>query len=360
MSIGPSPSRESLHSSMTCPGVVFAQARSGEPLLVEQLVSAAPSARPSGRSMRRRFTAARYDGQERELPSLFGQNLHVSMLEQHRRQLIREREKKLRLGKDVQTISARLHARKTGIAPATSEGVRKSRQREVDRLERELLRAEAKIVTQDKVIASLEKRVTREEDAERRRQSQAQDTRDRERARRDEAVERDLGSLADTTSALEARLTAVEAASLNTLSLAVATDRVPRRYDVFLSFATPDLTLAAGLRDELQARDLTVWMADAQVALGESLVTAIDNGIGSSRCGICLVTPAYVSPDRFWPRQELAALIMGRKRVIPVIAGLTFEDVEDFSALLGDRKGLSTDAHGLDEVADLIAESLRS
>ncbi len=117
-------------------------------------------------------------------------------------------------------------------------------------------------------------------------------------------------------------------------------------------------TTAGHLRDELEARGLNVWMADAQVALGESLVTGIDEGIGSSRCGICFVTPAYVDPTRFWPRQELAALIMGRKRVIPVISGLEFQDVEDFSSLLGDRKGLSAGAHGLHEIADLIVESV--
>jgi len=99
-------------------------------------------------------------------------------------------------------------------------------------------------------------------------------------------------------------------------------------------------------------------MVDARVGLGQSLVTGIDNGIGSSRCGICFVTPAYVDPNRFWPRQELAALVMGRKRVIPVISGLEFDDVEEFSSLLGDRKGLSTDAHGLDEIADLIVDSV--
>jgi hypothetical protein len=99
-------------------------------------------------------------------------------------------------------------------------------------------------------------------------------------------------------------------------------------------------------------------MVDAQVGLGESLVTGIDIGIGASRCRICFVTPAYIDPDRFWPRQELAALIMGRKCVIPVISGLRFEDVQQFSALLGDRKGLSTDTHGLDDIAQLIGDSI--
>lgn len=131
-----------------------------------------------------------------------------------------------------------------------------------------------------------------------------------------------------------------------------------RQYDVFLSFATPDKITAGNLRDELLARGLEVWMADAQIELGQSLVTEIDKGLGSSRFGICFVTQAYVDPKRFWPRQELAAMIMGRKRVIPVLSGLEFDDVEEFSSLLGDRKGLSTNTHGLDEIAELIVEAV--
>ena len=282
----------------------------------------------------------------------------MSMLDQHRRQMTREREKKLRLSKDVQTISRRLAEKRPRIATAPNESTRKSRQREVDRLERALLGAEGKVVDQDKAIAALQKKIDKEEDAEQKGRDQADARRERDRVRRDQAVDRDLDSLAETTSALDARLTEVEASSLNTLARAVASDPVQRRYDVFLSFATPDLTAAGNLRDELQARGFSVWMVDAQVGLGESLVTGIDNGIGSSRCGICFVTPAYIDPDRFWPRQELAALIMGRKRVIPVISGLGFDDVAEFSSLLGDRKGLSTDAHGLDEIADLIVDSV--
>lgn len=282
----------------------------------------------------------------------------VSMLDQHRRQMTRERERKLRLINDVQSINRRLTDKRPKIGKATSESTRKSRQDEVDRLERDLLRAEGKVADQDKAISALQKKIDKEEDVELKKRDQADVRREREWARRDQSVDRDLDTLARTTSALDARLTEVEATSLSTLAQAVARDPVQRRYDVFLSYATPDETAAGNLRDELQARGFNVWMVDAQVGLGESLVTGIDNGIGSSRCGICFVTPAYVDAERFWPRQELAALIMGRKRVIPVISGLKFEDVQEFSSLLGDRKGLSTATHGLDEIAELIVDSV--
>lgn len=282
----------------------------------------------------------------------------MSMLDQRRRQMTREREKKIRLSKHVQSIGNRLSEKQARVTKATAESTRKSRQREVDRLERDLLRAEGKVVDQDKAIAALQRKIEKEEDAAQKKRDEADARRERDRARRNQVVDRGLDSLAETTSALDARLTEVESSSLITLALAVASDPVQRQYDVFLSFATPDETAAGNLRDELQARGLDVWMVDAQVGLGQSLVTGIDNGIGSSRCGICFVTPAYVDANRFWPRQELAALIMGRKRVIPVISGLGFDDVEEFSSLLGDRKGLSTDAHGLDEIADLIVDSV--
>ena len=88
----------------------------------------------------------------------------MSILDQHRRQITREREKKLRLSKDVQAISRRLSEKRPKIAKATTASIRKSRQREVDSLERDLLRAEGKVVDQDKTIAVLQKKIDKEED----------------------------------------------------------------------------------------------------------------------------------------------------------------------------------------------------
>lgn len=270
----------------------------------------------------------------------------------------REQQQKLRLSKAAQTAKKKLVEKRPKVAKATTESTRKSRQREVEKLEHDLLGAEGKVTDQDKVIGTLQKKIDKATESERKKRDQADVQRERTQARRDRDIDRNLDSLAKSTATLEARLTEVERSSLNTLAQAVANDHVQRQFDVFLSFASPDEALARNLRDELQARELDVWMVDIQVELGESLVTGIDTGIGSSRSGICFVTPAYVDPERFWPRQELAALIMGRKRVIPVISGLEFDDVEEFSSHLGDRKGLSTDTHGLDEIAELIVNSV--
>src|SRR5690625_4911827 len=116
----------------------------------------------------------------------------MSMLDQHRRQMTREREKQTRLSKDVQNISKRLSEKQAKVTKAATEGTRKSRQREVDRLERDLLRAQGKVVDQDKTIATLQRKIDKEEDAERKKRDQAYARRERDRARRDQIVDRNL------------------------------------------------------------------------------------------------------------------------------------------------------------------------
>ena len=71
------------------------------------------------------------------------------------------------------------------------------------------MRAEGKVVDQDKTISVLQKKIDKEEDAGQKKRVQADARLERNRARRDKAVDRNLDSLAETTSALDARLTQV-------------------------------------------------------------------------------------------------------------------------------------------------------
>src|SRR5699024_11316950 len=162
----------------------------------------------------------------------------MSMLDQHRRQMVRERDKKLRLSREAQKISNLLASKRPKIAKASTEGTRKARQREVDRLERQFIQAEDKVVAQDKAVGALQKKIDTKEDAERKRRDKADAQRDRAQARRDQAFSRDLDSIVETTSALETLLTTVERSSLSVLAYAVANDTVQHVYDVFLSFVT--------------------------------------------------------------------------------------------------------------------------
>ncbi|WP_134772102.1 toll/interleukin-1 receptor domain-containing protein [Ornithinimicrobium flavum] len=283
----------------------------------------------------------------------------MSMLEQHQKQLVREREKRIRLIKDAQSIARRLSEQRPRVSRASSEAARRTQELQVARLEKDLVRAQGKVAEQDRVVANLQKKVDREEASAVQARRRAELRAAQERTRQDRRVTRELEALSESTDNLVSRVSDLESVALRSLATAVATDPVPRDVDVFLSYASPDKAVASRLRDELKARGLDVWMADEKITLGSSQTIAIDEGIGRARVGLCFVTPAYIEPNRFWTKHELAALINGRKRVIPVLAGLSFSEMQDFSALLGDRSGLSTADHGLDEIADLLARSMR-
>jgi predicted nucleotide-binding protein len=134
----------------------------------------------------------------------------------------------------------------------------------------------------------------------------------------------------------------------------------PERRDVFLCHAWDDRGGSAKeLHDLLEARGVSVWFSEKDVALGSSLLRAIDNGLRNSRIGIVLATPALLRSleAQGFADKELSALL-ATERVIPVAHETTFDAVRDISPLLGARAGL-TSAGLLDDIAAKIADAVR-
>jgi hypothetical protein len=188
------------------------------------------------------------------------------------------------------------------------------------------------------------------------------DTREQKRqdAARAEQGRRVEGLLSATSSAVEdlaSRVTGIEDALLDRVRHDVAADPVGREHDVFLSHASADNEVATQLYDELAARGLDTWFDGAELRIGESLMRQIDRGIARSRCGVLLITEAFLR-GRFWTEREMTALVGGRRRVIPVRHGVAVEDLAAYSPILSDFVGLDMDLHGLDEIADQIASAL--
>lgn len=133
----------------------------------------------------------------------------------------------------------------------------------------------------------------------------------------------------------------------------------PERRDVFLCHAWDDRAGAAKeLHDMLEARGVSVWWSEKDVALGTSLLRAIDKGLRNSRIGIVLATPALLKSleAQGIADKELSALL-ATERVIPVAHETTMEAVRDESPLLGARAGL-TSAGSLDDIAAKIADAV--
>lgn len=132
----------------------------------------------------------------------------------------------------------------------------------------------------------------------------------------------------------------------------------PDLRDVFLCHAWDDRQGSAKeLHDLLEASGVKVWFSEKDLGLGVPMMRAIDKGLVNSRIGIVLVTPAMLRrlPAEGVADKELSALLR-RERLIPVVHGTTYEELEQVSLLLASRAGLSTAEETMAEVAAKIAE----
>jgi len=132
----------------------------------------------------------------------------------------------------------------------------------------------------------------------------------------------------------------------------------PDLRDVFLCHAWDDRQGAAKeLHDLLESCGVRVWFSEKDLGLGVPMMRAIDKGLVNSRIGIVLVTPAMLRrlPAEGVADKKLSALLR-RERLIPVVHGTTYEELEQVSLLLASRAGLSTAEETMAEVAAKIAE----
>lgn len=132
----------------------------------------------------------------------------------------------------------------------------------------------------------------------------------------------------------------------------------PDLRDVFLCHAWDDRQGAAkDLHDLLEARGVRVWFSEKDLGLGVPMMRAIDKGLVNSRVGIVLVTPAMLRrlPAEGVADKELSALLR-RERLVPVVHGTTYEELEKVSLLLASRAGLNTAEESMAAVAAKIAE----
>lgn len=126
-----------------------------------------------------------------------------------------------------------------------------------------------------------------------------------------------------------------------------------REYDVFLSYARIDgEAVATELAQALEALGVRVWFDAVAIQPGKSQSLQMDAGLRKASAGIAVLTAAYLA-GRFWTQRELGALL-NKPTLIPVLHGVTFDDVKEYSGILPDLAGFTT---GDDEVAT-IAEKI--
>jgi hypothetical protein len=130
-----------------------------------------------------------------------------------------------------------------------------------------------------------------------------------------------------------------------------------REYDIFLSYARLDGSeVAQALRDALTRLGVSVWHDELAIKPGKSMALQMDHGLRRARAGIALLTPVYLT-GRFWTERELGALLH-KATLIPVLHNVTFADVKEYSGILPDLAGFTTDHDSVAVIAEKIAEAV--
>lgn len=281
----------------------------------------------------------------------------MSLLAHHQSNLKRERDRAAREQNALAGIAEKISRKQGELRRAGTPSRTQSLGREIQRLLDQRAKAEQALAASQKKIGNLSEKVTRKEQREQHQAEQRQHKLARDQTRARASLERKVARTATQVDELDERVSGIEDALLDRVRHAVAADPVDRKFDVFLSHTDPDKELAAELYTELTARGLAVWFDGAELRLGESLTRQIDRGIAASRIGVILITEAFLK-GRYWTEREMGALITSRRRVIPVLDGVDHRDLAEYSPLLADLVGLSTETAGFDEVAERIAVTL--
>ncbi len=132
----------------------------------------------------------------------------------------------------------------------------------------------------------------------------------------------------------------------------------PDLRDGFLCHAWDDRRgVAKELHDLLEAAGVSVWFSEKDILPGVPFLRAIDKGLANSRIGFVMVTPALMTRIQAEgvADKELSALLAGNL-LVPVVHGITFDEVRAVSPLLASRNGFDTGVDSLEVIAVKIAE----
>ena len=152
------------------------------------------------------------------------------------------------------------------------------------------------------------------------------------------------------------RYTTNEQALADRVHNAVA-QRDDRDWDAFLSYARIDgFEIGEALRRHLGDLGVSVWFDAIAITPGKSQALQMDKGLQKARAGIALLTPAYLV-GRFWTERELGVLLH-KETLIPVLHGVSFDEVAEYSGILPDLAGFETSRDSVEVIAQKIAAAV--
>jgi hypothetical protein len=136
-----------------------------------------------------------------------------------------------------------------------------------------------------------------------------------------------------------------------------------KKYDVFISHASEDKDeVVRPLAYALQSEGLSVWYDEFEMKIGDSLRRKIDKGLANSKFGIVVLSKEFIKKG--WTNYELDGIITkavtGEQIILPIWHNITKKEVIDFSPSLADKLARNTASFTVDEIANEIAEVIKS
>ena len=135
-------------------------------------------------------------------------------------------------------------------------------------------------------------------------------------------------------------------------------------YDVFISHASEDKTkVVRPLAEALRQLGLRVWYDEYELKVGDSLRRKIDHGLVTSRFGVVVLSTHFF--DKGWSQYELDGLVSremggGEQVILPIWHNITKDELLRRSPSLVDKVALRTTDLTIEEIAEQIAEAVRS
>jgi hypothetical protein len=134
------------------------------------------------------------------------------------------------------------------------------------------------------------------------------------------------------------------------------------KYDAFISHAVEDkIAVANELCVRLERAGLRLWYSGKKLKIGDSLEKSIDAALDQSRYGIVILSPTYLGKS--WPRKEYYMLkakeVECGKVILPVLYGITMEELQKSDIHIADRWAIPIDEKGMDVVVQKLLEEIR-
>jgi hypothetical protein len=246
------------------------------------------------------------------------------------------------------SLSNRLGRTRQQQGQTRSSATAQSKQREAERLERDIVASQRRRANSEKEVARKTEELHRNQNKLVKEQASERDR----LLRRLEATSRERDQAALSGLAKQTRWNKPGERR------SVAIDRM----DVFISHATEDKDeVARPLAEELRRLGLRVWYDEFELKVGDSLRRKIDDGLTRSRFGIVVLSPKFFAKN--WPQYELDGLVAKemqdrRKIILPLWHRVSKDEVIRYSPNLSDKVALSTSQFTIVELAKKLAQAM--